>query len=171
MNQRMRGALSARGKGVVGVLAAVVLILFTASPSWAATYGSVTATAPTTPTCTLAGKTYTCSLSGTGSYTGVKTAAASPVYLQIEIWRCPTTTASIAVNGATPASCTREANFQSATVTANCTSVCVPVTKVSGSATCTATASYNYFTRSTLWLSTGTVASGTTALTKSAKGC
>jgi hypothetical protein len=49
--------------------------------------------------------------------------------------------------------------------------VCVPVTKVSGSATCTATASYNYFTRSTLWLSTGTVASGTTALTKSAKGC
>ncbi len=171
MNQRWRQAFDPRGKGIAGLFAAIVLILVTAAPAWAATYGTVTATVPTTPTCTLAGKTYTCSLSGTGSYTGVKTAAASPVYLQIEVWRCPTTTASIAVNGATPAGCTREANVQSATVTANCTSVCVSATKASGSATCTATAAYNYFTRSTLWLSTGAVATGTTAVAKSVKGC
>jgi hypothetical protein len=158
-------------KAAVGILASATLILFGAAPAWAVTYGTVTAVATAAPTCTLAGKTYTCSVSGTGSYTGTNAAPASTVYLQIEVWRCPTTTASIAVNGATPAGCTREANVQSATVTANCALVCIPITKSSGSATCTATAAYNYFTRSTLWLSSGVVATGTTAVNKNVKGC
>lgn len=161
----------ARGRLVVGAIAAVVFSLFATSPAWAVTYGTVTATATATPTCTLVSKTYTCTVSGSGSYTGVKTAPASSVYLQVEVWRCPTTTASILVNGLTPTGCTREANIQSSTVTANCTTVCIAATKSSGSATCTATAAYNYFTRSTLWLSTGAVAAGTTAVAKSVKGC
>ena len=160
-----------RSSAVVGVIAALTLVLFGAAPAWAVTYGTVTATATATPTCSLSGKTYTCSVAGTGSYTGSNSAPASTVYLQVEVWRCPTTTASIAVNGTTPTGCTREANIQSSTVTANCTAVCIPVTRASGSATCTATASYNYFTRSTLWLSTGAVATGSTAVNKNVKGC
>jgi hypothetical protein len=172
MSSTVVSARGTRAKAIIGVLAAATLILFGAAPAWAVSYGSVTATATAAPTCTLSGKTYTCSVAGTGSYTGSNGSPASTVYLQVEVWRCPTTTSSIAVNGATPAGCTREANVQTAsTVPANCVSVCIGSTKASGSATCTATAAYNYFTRSTLWLSTGAVASGTTALLKSAKGC
>ena len=160
-----------RVRGIASLVAAGIMLVITAAPSWAVSYGTVTATATAAPTCTLAGKTYTCSVSGAGSYSGVKTAPASAVYLQVEVWRCPTTTASIAVNGASPTGCTREANIESANVTANCTSACVSSIKSVGSATCTATAAYNYFTRSTLWLSTGAVATGATAVAKSVKGC
>jgi hypothetical protein len=171
MSSTVVSARGTRAKAIVGVLAAATLILFGAAPAWAVSYGTVTATATAAPTCTLSGKTYTCSVAGAGSYTGSNGSPASTVYLQVEVWRCPTTTASIAVNGATPSGCTREATVNSGTVPANCSSLCIGSTKASGSATCTATAAYNYFTRSTLWLSTGTVATGNTALLKSAKGC
>ena len=171
MRSTVVSARGTRAKAIIGVLAAATLILFGAAPAWAVTYGTVTATATAAPSCSLSGKTYTCSVAGTGSFTGSSSAPASAVYLQVEVWRCPTTTASIAVNGATPAGCTREANVQSATVSASCISACIGATKAAGSATCTATAAYNYFTRSTLWLTTGAVATGTTAVGKSLKGC
>jgi len=164
-------ALGARGRGVVGALAAVLLTLFVASPSWAASYGSVSASAPTSPSCSLSGRTYTCSTSGTGSYSGNSSAPLSSVYLQVEVWRCPTSTTSVAVNGGTPSGCVRQANTQSSVVVANCTASCTGNTKAAGSATCTVTSTYNYFTRATLWLSTGAVATGSTAVTKNVKGC
>ena len=171
MKSRVVFALGARGRGVVGALAAVLLTLFVASPSWAVTYGTVTATAPTSPTCVLSGKTYTCSTSGTGSYSGNSAAPLSSVYLQVEVWRCPTSTLSVAVNGATPSGCVRQANTQSSVVVANCKASCTGSIKAAGSATCTVTSTYNYFTRATLWLSTGAVATGSTAVTKNVKGC
>ena len=160
-----------RSSAVVGVIAALTLVLFGAAPAWAVSYGTVTATATATPTCSLSGKTYTCSVAGTGSYTGSPSTPAATVYLQVEVWRCPTTTSSIVISGAAPAGCTREANVLSATVTGNCYAVCIGATKASGSATCTAPTAYNYFTRSTLWLSTGAFATGTSAVTKNVKGC
>ena len=171
MDSTVVSAQGTRARAIIGVLAAATLILFGAAPAWAVNYGPVTATAPSTPSCTLAGKTYTCTVSGTGSYAGVNSAPASSVYLQIEVWRCPVTTLSIAANGTAPTGCAREANLQTAPVLANCILVCIPVTKSSGSAACSATSAFNYFTRSTLWLTTGTLAAGTTSLTKNVKGC
>ena len=160
-----------RSTVIVSACAALALILFGAAPAWAVTYGTVTATATATPTCSLSAKTYTCSVAGTGTYTGSSSTPAATVYLQVEVWRCPTTTSSIVISGAVPSGCTREANVQSATVTGNCYAVCIGATKASGSATCSAPTAYNYFTRSTLWLSTGAFATGTSAVTKNVKGC
>jgi len=171
MRTRVDVALSARSRGLFGILAALMLTLFVASPSWAVTYGSVSTTAPTTPSCSLSGKTYTCAVSGTGTYTGVKTAPVTSGYLEVEVWRCPTTVSTVAVNGVAPSGCTREALIDSNIVSANCSVLCVGSTKAAGTPTCTVTASYNYFTRAIFWLTSGTLATGTTSVTKNVKGC
>ena len=54
-----------RSSAVVGVIAALTLILFGASPAWAVSYGTVTATATASPTCSSSGKTYTCTITVT----------------------------------------------------------------------------------------------------------
>ena len=171
MRTRVDVALSARSRGLFGILAALMLTLFVASPSWAVTYGSVSTTAPTTPSCSLSGKTYTCAVSGTGTYTGVKAAPITSGYLEVEVWRCPTSVSSIAVSGVAPSGCAREALIDSNIVSANCSVLCVGSTKAAGTPTCTVMASYNYFTRAIFWLTSGTLATGTTSVTKNVKGC